>query len=93
MGKSSLLNALDSDRRCTRRGERVRGGGTTTSRLYELDGIRIIDTPGTRWGCGGVARIGWFFPIWRLGVDCRFRDCSHTHEPDCAVTAAVGTGI
>ncbi|MBX3177595.1 MAG: ribosome small subunit-dependent GTPase A [Candidatus Hydrogenedentes bacterium] len=101
VGKSSLLNALDPDLAVhTQEVSDVsqRGRHTTTaSRLYELDGgIRIIDTPGIRalgvWGVS-PAEVGWFFPdLAALGVDCRFRDCSHTHEPDCAVTAAVEAG-
>jgi len=101
VGKSSLLNTLDADLEVHTQevsGVSQRGRHTTTaSRLYELDGdIRIIDTPGIRaLGVWGVtpAEVAWFFPdLAELGVNCHFRNCSHTHEPDCAVTAAVEAG-
>lgn len=101
VGKSSLLNALDQDLEVHTQevsGVSHRGRHTTTaSRLYELErGIRIIDTPGIRaLGVWGVSpeEVAWFFPdLAELGVGCHFRNCSHTHEPGCAVTAALEGG-
>lgn len=101
VGKSSLLNALDDDLEVHTQevsGVSQRGRHTTTaSRLYRLEGeIRIIDTPGIRaLGVWGISppEVAWFFPdLAELGAGCRFRDCSHTHEPDCAVTRAVEAG-
>ena len=101
VGKSSLLNALDEHLEVHTQqvsGVSHRGRHTTTaSRLYELQGgIRIIDTPGIRaLGVWGVtpAEVAWFFPdLAELGVNCYFRNCSHTHEPDCAVSQAVTDG-
>lgn len=101
VGKSSLLNALDSDLEVHTQEVSVvsqRGRHTTTaSRLYELEGdVRIIDTPGIRaLGVWGVSpeEVAWFYPdLAALGMECRFRDCSHTHEPDCAVAEAVRAG-
>lgn len=101
VGKSSLLNALDPDLEVHTQEVSVvsqRGRHTTTaSRLYELAGdVRIIDTPGIRaLGVWGVSpeEVAWFYPdLAALGAKCRFRDCSHTHEPDCAVAEAVNSG-
>ncbi|MCF6284454.1 MAG: ribosome small subunit-dependent GTPase A, partial [Candidatus Hydrogenedentes bacterium] len=101
VGKSTLLNVLDKDLEVHTQevsGVSHRGRHTTTaSRLYKLEGnIRIIDTPGIRaLGVWGVSpeEVAWFFPdLAELGEACRFRNCSHTHEPDCAVVAALDEG-
>ncbi|MBI4560241.1 MAG: ribosome small subunit-dependent GTPase A [Candidatus Hydrogenedentes bacterium] len=67
---------------------------TTRGYLHVLPGdIRIIDTPGTReLGLTGISReeVKLYFPeIVARATECRFRDCTHTHEPNCAVRAAV----
>jgi ribosome biogenesis GTPase len=73
------------------------GTGTHTTRLAELydlgGGTSIIDTPGIRefglWALD-VETLKSYFPEFdELAIDCRFNDCSHTHEPDCAVKDAV----
>ena len=100
VGKSSLLNALfpvlDIDTgglSKSRRGTHTTSGG----RLYSLPGgIRVIDTPGIRalglWGVG-PAEVAYYFPeIGGHATACRFRDCTHTHEPRCAVRDAVKSG-
>jgi len=101
VGKSTLLNALGDNLEVHTQevsGVSQRGRHTTTaSRLYELDGdIRIIDTPGIRaLGVWGVSpeEVAWFFPdLAELGGACHFRNCSHTHEPDCAVVEALEAG-
>jgi ribosome biogenesis GTPase / thiamine phosphate phosphatase len=101
VGKSTLLNSLDNELEVhTQEVSDVsqRGRHTTTaSRLYELAGdIQIIDTPGIRaLGVWGVSpeEVAWFFPdLAALGENCRFRNCSHTHEPDCAVVEALDGG-
>ncbi len=67
---------------------------TTFSEMYPLPGGgSIIDTPGIR-GFGTVefdpAEVGHYFPeIFDLSHDCRFGNCTHTHEPGCAVLAAL----
>ncbi len=101
VGKSSLVNAL-SDGALQRVGEvRVRDGKgrhtTVDSTLHALpDGIRIIDTPGVRaFGLGPVsaAELDAAFPdIAAVAAGCRFADCGHGGEPDCAVRAAVQCG-
>ena len=92
VGKSSLLNALASEDKA-RIGEVDEDTGqgkhtTTNSRLYELsNGARIIDTPGIReFGLGKISmeEIQAAFPEF-MDRGCRFRDCSHRDDPDCAV--------
>ena len=95
VGKSSLVNMLvGSDVQKT---TEVRGDGkgrhTTVSReIIDLpSGGRIIDMPGVR-GLGlwdadeGIGAA--FSDIEELASSCRFRDCTHTNEPGCAVRAA-----
>lgn len=53
----------------------------------------LIDTPGIR-GFGTIEfekeTVGHYFPeIFRISADCRFGNCTHTHEPGCAVLAAL----
>ena len=67
---------------------------TTFSEMIELpDGGFIIDTPGIK-GFGTIemedAEISHYFPeIFKLSDKCRFGNCSHRHEPGCAVIEAV----
>jgi ribosome biogenesis GTPase len=100
VGKSTIVNQLLGEER-----QRVnalgdanrRGRHTTTAReLFLLPGGQLlIDTPGLRelqlWGPPETADTG-FPDIARLGRQCRFRDCRHQGEPDCAVRAAVEAG-
>lgn len=101
MGKSTLINALIPDARAaTREISTALDSGkhtTTHARLYRLDAeSSLIDSPGLQEF--GLRHLDLFaleaaFPEFRefLGK-CRFRDCRHDREPDCALTAAVGTG-
>ncbi len=101
VGKSSLLNALqpglDLDTReiseATKKGKHT----TTTAKLYRLDdGTTVIDTPGIRaLGLWEVSpeEVAYYFPeIAEHAAGCKFRDCTHTHEPKCAVRDAVESG-
>lgn len=98
-GKSSLINALvgrTAQRTATVRAGDARGRHTTTRRSLTLvAGGTVIDTPGVRalglWEpATGLART---FPrITELADECRFTDCTHRHEPGCAVRAAVDDG-
>lgn len=67
---------------------------TTFSEMIPLpDGGYLIDTPGIK-GFGTIemekAEISHYFPeIFKFSSDCKFSDCSHRHEPDCAVLQAM----
>jgi ribosome biogenesis GTPase len=94
VGKSSLINALCPELHLATRDVEQKGRHTTTSSYLhqEPDGTRLIDTPGVReFGLGqiGAADLRHYFPEFReLARGCRFSDCSHTHEPGCAVREA-----
>jgi len=101
VGKSTIINRLLGEERFRTAGmsdaAAGRGRHTTTSReLVRLpDGALLIDTPGMRelglWADDdGIDRT--FDEIDRLAARCRFPDCSHEHEPGCAVRAAVEAG-
>ncbi|MFP4499388.1 MAG: ribosome small subunit-dependent GTPase A [Candidatus Hydrogenedentota bacterium] len=101
VGKSSLINALDPNARLlTREVSQATGKGkhtTTAARMYELEGgIRIIDTAGIRalglWGVS-PAEVATYFPdLGEYAAACKFNDCTHTHEPGCAVREAIEAG-
>lgn len=101
VGKSSLIKALDPSLD-PKVGEisdaHLQGRHTTTFyEMYRLaSGGFIIDTPGIR-GFGLVdlerEEIASYFPeMLRASENCRFTPCTHTHEPGCAVKAAVEDG-
>ena len=105
VGKSTLINALVGGTAlrtsAVREGDQ-RGRHTTTA--VELVGLPrregdvngwLIDTPGVRvlslWSSGsGIERA--FVDVFDLADRCRFRDCKHEDEPDCAVLAAIAAG-
>ena len=100
-GKSSLIKALDPslDPKIGKISAAHLQGKHTTS-LYEMyrlaSGGYVIDTPGLR-GFGLVdlekEEISKYFPEMLREMDnCRFVPCTHTHEPGCAVKAAVDAG-
>lgn len=98
VGKTTLINALVPGldlRTADISATHDTGMHTTTfSELYDLPGGgEIIDTPGVR-GFGVVEfnkeEVGHFFPeIFKLSHECRFGNCTHTHEPGCAVLEAL----
>ena len=102
VGKSSLLNALDGEVAAPTGAVRAgdgRGRHTTTfSALYDLPGdIRVIDTPGIRRFSpedldDAATLAAGFTEFAAYAADCRFRDCTHVHEPGCAVRRAVADG-
>lgn len=98
VGKSSLINKLLGNDEI-KTGEInpyiERGRHTTTTReMYFLEnGGIVIDNPGTREVGIANADVGIenvFDEISLLSHKCRFANCTHTHEPDCAVLNAVG---
>ncbi|GAB2181763.1 ribosome small subunit-dependent GTPase A [Denitratisoma sp. agr-D3] len=102
MGKSTLINALVPGAAAATReiSEALDSGKHTTThaRLYALDGnSAIIDSPGLQeFGLAHltVGEIENAFPEFRPHVGhCRFRDCHHGAEPDCAVKKAVAEGL
>ena len=100
VGKSSLVNMLVGYEVQSTTPVRQDGKGrhTTVSReIIELPGGgSVIDMPGVR-GLGlwdadeGIGAT--FSDIEKLAQSCRFRDCTHTNEPGCAVKKAVEQGI
>jgi ribosome biogenesis GTPase len=104
VGKSTLVNGLlGQDKQSTAAISILTGKGThttTTARAIPLPGLAntwLVDTPGV-----------WEYSLWRLHSDdiclgfpeferaeghCRFRNCSHSHEPGCAIAAAVAAGM
>jgi len=97
-GKSSLLRALLPGSQAVV-GELARdlsGRHTTTAtRLYTLaPGTELLDSPGVRDFAPAIDRLSrdtlGFPEIERLAAGCRFSDCLHLQEPDCAVRAALG---
>lgn len=100
VGKSSLVNALlpESNLKVGELSERQQGTHTTTSAtlLHFPGGGHLIDSPGIR-----------EFGLWHMSEDevlegfiefrpflgyCKFRDCSHRHEPGCAILSALERG-
>jgi ribosome biogenesis GTPase / thiamine phosphate phosphatase len=101
VGKSTLVNRwLGEEVMVTTetREDDDEGRHTTTHRqiLVLPGGGLVIDTPGLReiqlWDAGAEALDATFADVEELAADCRFGDCTHTHEPDCAVLAAVESG-
>ncbi len=101
VGKSSIINLLVPDAN-VRVGDvsqtHHKGMHTTTfSELLDLPGGgAIIDTPGVK-AFGTIdferAEVAHYFPeIFRISDSCRFNNCTHTHEPGCAVLQAVESG-
>lgn len=101
VGKSSLLNALQPNLglRVGEVGVKTQKGRHTTTlvELFPLDfGGEVADTPGIRevglWGVD-TENLEYYFPEMDpyLG-NCKYNDCAHVAEPDCAVQDAVEAG-
>lgn len=97
VGKSTLINALypGLDIKTNEISDAYNTGKHTTtfSEMYETDKGYIIDTPGIKgFGTFDMKReeIGHYFrEIFHFSSECRFNNCTHTHEPHCAVLEAV----
>ena len=101
VGKSSLLNAIQPDL-----GLQVRSVSEATSKgrhtthvreLFPLDvGGYVADTPGIRslalWDTEPEELDAYFVEMRDRVAECKFSDCTHTHEPGCAVRDAVEQG-
>lgn len=99
VGKSTLLTAIQPDfalRTAEVNHEWGQGRHTTTQATmlpFGPDGY-VIDTPGIReFGLAGLSRaeLAVFYPEF-AGLGCRFSNCAHLHEPDCAVREGVRAG-
>ncbi|GJM14404.1 MAG: putative ribosome biogenesis GTPase RsgA [Pseudohongiella sp.] len=100
VGKSSLINLLHP-RANAEVGELSTGKTkgthtTTTARLFHLKDCDLIDSPGIReFGLGNISQaelFAGFVEFQQYANQCRFRDCSHQSEPDCALKNAVSAG-
>jgi ribosome biogenesis GTPase len=101
VGKTSLLNAIEPDLgRRVSEVSHITSKGKHTTRYSELissaDGGYIADTPGIRaispWDVEPHELDGYYVEIAAHVADCKFPDCTHTHEPGCGVLAALKTG-
>ena len=98
VGKSTLINALLPELKLkTREISDAHNTGmhtTTFSEMFELpEGGYLIDTPGVK-GFGTIdfkaEEVAHFFPeIFKISDKCRFNNCTHRHEPGCAVLEAL----
>jgi ribosome biogenesis GTPase len=101
VGKSSLINAIDPElslRTQEIRNRFYKGQHTTTAaELLRLDiGGFVVDTPGMRefglWQRKQAQVVESFDEFGDYASQCKFRNCTHSHEPGCAVKVAVANG-
>lgn len=101
VGKSSLLNALQPGLGLMIRAVSLattKGRHTTVHpELFSLDATSfVVDTPGLRsldlWDVEPEELDGYFVEMRRYVADCDFSNCTHLHEPGCAVRKAVAAG-
>ena len=101
VGKSTVINALiqDTVRSTATLSDNTGEGRHTTvnsALLYLPNGGAVIDSPGARDYVPSIksidAVICGFREISRMSEDCRFSNCRHLREPDCAVKCAVNDG-
>ena len=100
VGKSSLINCFQSDK-TMETGEISRKllRGKHTTRHSEIVPIEkdtyMMDTPGfTSYDVAGIScgNLADYYEEFRSYTGCYYKPCSHVHEPDCAVKAAVDAG-
>lgn len=100
VGKSSIINSLIPDAKLKvgdiSEAHHTGMHTTTFSEMLDIPGDNaghIIDTPGVK-GFGTInfekSEVTHYFPeIFKISKDCKYSNCTHTHEPGCAVLAAV----
>lgn len=98
VGKSTLINAIipNAGLRTSEISD-AHNTGTHTTTFSEMlvlpEGGYVIDTPGIKgFGTFDIEReelTSYFKEIFRFSKDCRFSNCTHTHEPGCAVLQAL----
>lgn len=102
VGKSSLINELVPDLDLqTQTLSRSTGKGrhtTTSTLMYRLPGNgRLIDSPGVweygLWNMDQHELLRGYPEFGRAQGICKFRDCSHMNEPDCAISTAAAAGL
>jgi ribosome biogenesis GTPase len=99
VGKTTLINRLMGHDAFETKGVSGTGEGTHTTARRQLivlnQGAMLVDTPGMRelglLGAGDGVNQG-FEDILELSMNCRYANCSHAQEPDCAVLAAITSG-
>ena len=99
VGKTTLINHLLGQEAFETKAVSSTGEGTHTTSRRQLvvlhQGAMLIDTPGMRElgiaGAGEGVNMG-FEDFVALSANCRYANCSHEHEPGCAVRAAVENG-
>ncbi|MBN2389071.1 MAG: ribosome small subunit-dependent GTPase A [Anaerolineae bacterium] len=102
VGKSTLLIALHPNLNLRTGAVSTYWGGqgqhtTTQVNLFALGGDSyVVDTPGIREfaviGLSPTELLGFYPEIEEVAAQCRFANCSHTHEPGCAVKTALRKG-
>ncbi len=99
VGKSSLLNAIQpglglavDEVSAVNKGKHT----TVVRQLFPIEGGYVADTPGWKslalWDTEPEELDAYFPEIARLVAECQFSDCTHSHEPGCAVRAALKKG-
>lgn len=100
VGKTSLLNAIEPDLNLktgevsekTQKGKHT----TTFATLHQVADGLVVDTPGIRefgiWDMAPEELGGYFVELRPFIGHCRFPDCTHDHEPGCAITDAEEAG-
>ena len=99
VGKTTLINRLLGQEAFATKSVSSTGEGTHTTTRRQLivfgRGAMLIDTPGMRElglvGAGAGINKG-FEEFAALAADCRYANCSHEHEPGCAIQAAITNG-
>lgn len=104
VGKSTIINDILPDARqktAEISAAHLTGMHTTTfSEMFKLPGEKggyLIDTPGVR-GFGTIdfdkAQVSHYFPeIFKASEDCKYSDCTHIHEPGCAIHRLIDEGL